>query len=133
MIEKMLCKIKFNIEIDKNKEYIGLGGYKITSNGESYYFDFYQFIGNIDKEDKTILICEMNELDYVQDEDFEEINKDEKYFRNIESIDEFVICVNSDSLLEAIEIMDLKFITDTNEEIIISDEILKMAEINMVE
>ena len=133
MIEKMLCKIKFNIEIDKNKEYIGLGGYKITSDGESYYFDFYQFIGNIDKDDKTILICEMNELDYVQDEDFEEINMDEKYFRNIESIDEFVICVNSDSLLEAIEIMDLKFITDTNEEIIISDEILKMAEINMVE
>ena len=58
---------------------------------------------------------------------------DEKYFRNIESIDEFVICVNSDSLLEAVEIMELKFITDTGEEIIISDEILKNAEINMVE
>lgn len=133
MINKMLCKIKFNIEIDKNKEYIGLGGYKITSDGIPYYFDFYQFIGNIDKDDKTILICEMNELDYVQDEDFEEIEMNEKYFRNIESIDEFVICVNSDSLLEAVEIMELKFITDTNEEIIISDEILKMAEINMVE
>lgn len=133
MITNMLCKIKFNIEIDREKEYIGLGGYCITSRGKTYYFDFYQFLGNIDKEDKSILNCEMTELDYVQDEDFEEIDMDEKYFRNIESIDEFVICVNSDSLLEAVEIMELKFITDTGEEIIISDEILKNAEINMVE
>ena len=59
--------VKFDRPIDANQHYISPGGYEVEidlpEGKRSVQFDFTEFAGSIDKEDKTILHIEQHDLD----------------------------------------------------------------------
>lgn len=120
----MYADIKFDREINPEIHYISPGGYNIKAAGKEYTFDFYEFCGNKDVEDPTILHCEMRNLDTSE---FPQAKEFEKVCNQVEEIIEFFVFTGeyNDPKIEAIAVLNLAFCTDELGLIEIPKELLK--------
>lgn len=126
----MRYRLKFNRKIDKEKDFISLGGYAIKSRGRNFAFDFFRFEADVDKEHPEFLDTECTELDtnvYIESKELTE-----ETLTQIESILE--LCCNTETTLaenlEPISLEELVFILpeDAYREIKVPDEVLKTVE-----
>lgn len=113
---KMFAQIKLDREIDKDKHYISPGGYEMTFTtrfGQSIdvNFDFLTYEGVIDKDDPTVLHCEMDGLDV---ESFPDSTFLEKLEATVTEIKEFYVYTGEDNEPEInpVELLELKLIND---------------------
>lgn len=104
----MLADVKFNREIDKDKDDIFVGGYAMVMGDELIEFDFTHYEGNVDKQDLHILHIEC----YYPDADcfpqLEAITED--MLKNVKAVREFcfdIISEDGQSLLHPVSLEKL--------------------------
>ena len=57
-------KLRFDSEINKDRDFISPGGYEVKlDDGESVQYDYEDYYGNVDDDDKTILHVECRGFD----------------------------------------------------------------------
>lgn len=112
---KMYASIKFDREIDPSAHYISPGGYDMTfSGGLQICFDFMDYIGEIDTQDKSVLHCEMRNLDI---DSFPSSKLLEDFSGEITDINEFYIYTGEydDLQINLAEILSLNIINNLGE------------------
>lgn len=116
---KMFAEIKFNREIDLNRDYISLGGFEMIMSGRCIHFDFENYSADIDRVDP----CKLNaELTSPDDKCFEDLRMvTEEMLRNITSIPEFFIYLerkDDDNYLKPVSLEKLYFEVDRGDEFV---------------
>lgn len=103
-ITRMVMDIKFDRKIDSNKHYISPGGHSFKCKGKTYSFDFMDYVGNVDKDDPTILHAEVDHLDKDYSTDLSKFNS-----KKIEAIEEFYIYTGEeeDPEINPVEVLSL--------------------------
>lgn len=122
---KMYVSIKFDREIEPDKHHISPGEYEMTfDNDKTVRFDFWEFDGIVDPEDKTVLHCRMKGLaDYEGTCGFLH-----NYTGAITEITEFYVFTGSSIELDLhivpVKLLELELLNDNCESIGIADEVL---------
>ena len=126
MILKMVLQIRFNREIDKDKDYISPGGYEMVMNGKNVQFDFCDHYGTICLTDRSICTFQLEHPDYDSFPKIEKVTLDD--LKNISKITECFVYTDEEgeSNLEPIEIVSISFvIPDSKTPVIeISDKVI---------
>ena len=110
VLYRMYSTIRFNRPITKN-DFISPGGYEFKMNGRTVSFDFLDYTGTIQDDDKTIIHCEQKNLDIDSFEDIKSITLDD--LLRIEDIIDFYIYFGDDSLVP--EVLNIEFEALVNE------------------
>jgi hypothetical protein len=114
----MYATIRFDREIDKEKHYIVPGGYEMTfDNGVTTAFDFMDYCGCIDANDRTVLYCEMRNLDIQSVEESEFLKH---YVGSIIAINDFYIYTGESYEEEINPVELLELVLYNNDDKIIS-------------
>lgn len=128
---RMCGVIEFDRPIDKEKDYISVGGFEMTMQGHNINFDFEESYGTIDKSNGCLYEFELKNPDYDTFEDLSSIT--EEMLSNVESIEEFLIYTGEDgeSDIKPVCIKELYFVLpyDHFKEIQVSTDLLKTVEI----
>lgn len=110
---EMSFTIVMDREIDTNRHYISPGGYEFAfPNGTSIQFDFIAYYGNVNKQNRTLLDCEVEEFDhaafgYDAEDDLRELFEQYKT-SEIEIVEFFVYTGEADDAeIDAIMVKDL--------------------------
>ena len=125
--EAMIFTLQMDREIDKAKHYISPGGYEFKSseNNESLQFDFCNYSGYVDVNDKSKILFE---CEFLDDESFSSIHdKLTKLFcENINEIVEFYIYTGEDGdpELNLSKIIDISLLFTDGTKIDIKPEVI---------
>lgn len=127
----MNATLKFDREIDKNKHYISIGGFELSSNGETICFDFIYSYGYVNKEDSRIILFNLEVLDEdVFEKCGDKLTKD--FCRNVDHIEEFIIFTGEydEPEILPVELLNVEFIFDDEERISIKEDVIKEYKLN---
>lgn len=118
---RMYAKIKFDREITK-EHYIIPGGYAVKAKGKEYSFDFLDYEGYIDENDKSILHCYLKNID----DSYSDTEELKKHLHDIAEISEFFVYTGEDNEPEIRPIQLLELVIDNCEDCVnISSDILE--------
>lgn len=126
-VEGMVFTLQMDREIDKDKHFISPGGYEFKSNEseEPLQFDFYEYSGYTDSNDKTKILFETKILD---DQSFPEITDKltKSFCKNITEIIEFYIYTGEDEdpELNLSKIIDMNLLFTDGTKIDIKPEVI---------
>lgn len=125
---RMYASIQFDREINKDKHQISPGSYELEANGTTYRFDFNEFDGSIDNDDKTILHCRMKDEDL---DSFPEMKEMKKHLADITKVNEIFIFTGENEIdeIHPIKLMYLSFADNENSVYVINSEILERAKV----
>lgn len=105
---RMYALIRFDREIDPEKHYISPGGYEVVlEDGAIVAFDFDDFNGYIDDDDRTLLHCYMKNLDVVS---FPGATVLKKYCGTIKKFEEFYIYTGEGNIAEEEDINPVELV-----------------------
>lgn len=126
MLNRMIAEIKFNREIDPDKDFVSPGGYHFLAKGKKIDFDFMNCAGYVNKKDRSVLHIEGACPDVDSFDCIKSITADD--FRNIDNIDDFYVHICGDDLMvKSILSIELEFYHETSDEyevIKVSDSVL---------
>ncbi len=88
VVFRMGASIRFNREIDPEKDYLSPGGYEFTMDGRKTRFDFAEYSAYVDGKNRRILHMECKNPDYEY-EDTAHITKE--MLGNVTEINEFFV------------------------------------------
>ena len=111
-LTNMLFQLKMDRKINPDIHYLSPGGYEIEKDGVTYNFDFCQSSGNVDCDDDTIIVYEVNDFDeeYAKESGFTGEFKDPKDLLGYCFKDFFVFTgEDNDAEINVIELLDLTF------------------------
>lgn len=126
---KMYVTIQFDREINQAIHHISPGGYEVEADGKSYAFDFMDYDGFVDTDDRTILHCRMKDEDM---DSFPEVNELKKHLSGITKIGELFVYTgetkegDSDEI-NPVKLLSLSFAGNDGNDYEISEDILKTA------
>lgn len=126
---RMYADVKFNRPVDIKKDWVSPESYTMTMNGTSLNFDFYEYSGYVDSDDKTIIHMRCKNPDIM----FEDLNKiTRKSLNNVEKIEEFnleIVSDDTDMELKPVTIEKLAFVIPSDkdewEEFPVREEVLE--------
>ena len=128
---RMYAKVKMKRPIDKNADYISPGGYVIKSNSKEYKFDFMDYEGVVDDEDKSTIHLYMKNPDCDSFPDIKKITTETLH--NISEFIEFFVYTGEvdESDLRPVELLECQFrIIDTEENIVLSEDVCKKSTVS---
>ena len=120
MINRMTATIIFDREIDGH--YISPGGYEVVDrDGNTVQFDFETYYGFIDKENRKALHIDVRGLDL---DSFPKAVTLSSVINNIDLFTEIFVYTGEDNdpEINVVGIKDVRFYSDNDEEICISDK-----------
>lgn len=124
---EMELQIKFNREVDLNKDYVVPGGYEMVMNGKVIQFDFNNNDFGVSKIDSSVCIFSLSELDYTAYPEFDNVTA--RDLQNITSITECFVYVGEpgESDLHVVSIEKIAFLLPFEEPgvIEISEEVIE--------
>lgn len=110
----MYATLKFSRPIDAHNDYISPGGYEMISDDKLYQFDFENYRGKIDQDDKTLLHIECKYPDIDSFPDVADITP--AILAQIEKFTEFFVYINSATKLTPIELVECNFVDHDRDE-----------------
>lgn len=110
MIIEMELQVKFNREVDFNKDYVVPGGYEMIMNGKNVQFDFNHNNYGISRFDSTVVIFSLNGADLECFPEFEKVT-----INDLQNISEIIECFvylgePGESDLEVVSIEKIAFL-----------------------
>jgi len=114
MIVEMELQVKFNRPVDLEKDYIVPGGYSMIMDGKEVEFDFCHTSSGISNEDSTVVIFNVDGMDYASFPNLKNLRL--KELKNISSINECFVYTGEpgESDLEVEAINNILFILPQN-------------------
>lgn len=112
---EMELQIKFNRNVDLNKDYIIPGGYEMVMNGRDVGFDFYRNNYGVSKLDPTVCIFSLDAADYETCPEFEKVTVDD--LKHITSINECFVYMGEpgESDLKVVSVEKISFLLPFDE------------------
>lgn len=89
LIFRLNAGIRFNRNIDADKDYVSPGGFNFTMGGKEIEFDFAETWSCIDKNRKNVIAIGCKNPDYEEYPDLESITKE--MLSNVTKINEFFV------------------------------------------
>lgn len=86
---RMYFTVKMNRPVDRDKDFISPDFFEMTMGGKSIIFDFHEFCGKIDENDKTLVDFELKNPDYETFRDLKKVTIG--MLQDVSQITEFAI------------------------------------------
>ena len=124
-VEAMISVAQMDREIDTNKHYISPGGYEFKFGKESVQFDFCEYAGYVDSDDKTKILFESIILDTTAFPDCKS-KLTKEFCSNIDNIEEFYIYTGeyNDPEIFPIKILEISLLFSDGTKIDIKKEVI---------
>lgn len=119
MVVEMELQVKFNRNIDLDKDYITPGGYEMVMNGRTVEFDFCNSYSAVHMDDSTIGIFHLENMDVFSFPELKKIRL--KDLKNVTSINECYVYTGEDgeSDLEVVSVEKITFFAPYSRENVI--------------
>lgn len=127
---EMAMDIRFNRKLTE-KDYVIPGGYEMVFAGKSVSFDFQDYYGSINKNDPTILHCEMEHPDFSAFEEFRNVSAED--LRTVTEIVECYVYIGEecDPELTEVEIIAITFWPADEDPVDISQDVITKYNMNL--
>jgi hypothetical protein len=106
---RMFFSILFDRDIDKDRHYISPGGYEMVFGGKSVQFDFCEYSGYVDENNRRLLHCEVRDPDYDAFPGLKHLTSDD--LKNLTEVKEFYVYTgeNGDPEIKPVKVTSLGF------------------------
>lgn len=129
MLHTICMDIRFNRQVNPDKDFVSPGGYEMVIDGKSVRFDFTNYEGNVDKSDSSIVHMEATWLDTETFPESAKITK--KMMKNITKISEFFVYTGEadETDLQPVELLAVTLYDDKGNPYNIPQFVLRKAEL----
>lgn len=129
MLHTICMDIRFNRQVNPDKDFVSPGGYEMVMDGKSVRFDFTNYEGNVDKSDSSIVHMEATWLDTETFPESAKITK--KMMKNITKISEFFVYVGEagETDLQPVALIAVTLYDDEGNPYNIPQSVLRKAEL----